>query len=72
MDKYYNLLKKEALGPDTVVPKELRIIGDTEKSLKVFRQYLYKCGEMLQWWPEIWEAARDINTEGRGLLDLNS
>jgi len=70
MERYYELLKKEALGKNTVVPRELRIYETKEEALKVFKNYIYKCGEMLQWWPEIWEAARVINMEGRGLIDI--
>ena len=70
MERYYSLLKKEALGKNTAVPRELRSYGTKKEALTVFKNYLFKCGEMLQWWPEIWEAARMINMEGRGIISL--
>ena len=70
MEKYYKLLKREALSSDSVVPRELRNYSTKEEALAVFKDYIFKCGEMLYWWPEIWEAARDINLEGRGLINL--
>ena len=70
LKKYYELLKQEALLKESLVPAELRLIGETKKALSIFKDYLFKCGEMLYWWPEIWEAARDINLEGRGLINL--
>ena len=70
MDRYYALLKKEALGSNTVVPQELRSYETKEEALTVFKNYIYRYGEMLQWWPDIWEAARDINLEGRGIINL--
>ncbi len=70
MEKYYELLKKEALSSESVVPSELRSSGTKEESLAAFQNYIFKCGEMLQWWPEIWEAARVINMERRGIIDL--
>ncbi len=71
MEKYYELLKKEALSSESVVPSELRSSGTKEESLAAFQNYIFKCGEMLQWWPEIWEAARVINQEGRGPIDID-
>ncbi len=70
MERYYSLLKKEALGKDTAVPRELRSYGTKKEALTVFKNYLFKCGEMLQWWPEIWEAAKNLNEEKKGLLDI--
>ncbi len=70
MERYYSLLENEALGKDTAVPRELRSYRTKKEALTVFKKYLFKCGEMLQWWPEIWEAAKNLNEEKKGLLDI--
>ena len=70
MERYHKLLEKEALKDDSVVPRELRVYETKEEALSVFKDYLYRCGEMIYWWPDIWEAARQLNMEGRGLLNL--
>ena len=66
---YYKLLKTEAEKGDSVVPRELRTIAAKEKALSIFKDYLNKCGEMLYWWPEIWNAAAELNKERKGILE---
>ena len=66
LKKYYKLLEKEALSSDSVIPKELRVYNDKSKAMNVFKEYLFNCGELLEWWPEIWEAAKYMNMEGQG------
>ena len=70
MEKYSRLLESEALKENSVAPRELRVYETKDKALTVFKDYLYKCGEMLYWWPEIWEAARELNIDGKGLMKL--
>ncbi len=70
MRKYCSLLKKEALSSESVVPRDLRVYQSKNEALSVYKNYLYRCGEMLQWWPEIWETARKLNIEGKGLIDF--
>ena len=72
MKKYYALLEKEALSEKSVIPRELREYDTKEEALSVFQNYLYGCGEMLFWWPEIWEAAERLNRENRGIIDLHN
>ncbi len=69
IENYYEQLNIEAVKDDSAVPRELRSFGTKEKSLSIFKNYLYKCGEMLYWWPEIWNAAAELNKGGKELLD---
>ena len=63
LKQYYKLLKKEALSKESVVPKEFRSTGDTDKDLRLFKDYIFKCGLLIEWWPEIWEASKNLNKE---------
>ena len=67
LESWSSLLKKEAEGKETLLPFEFRTNSDFNINMDIFKSYLNKCGEMLYWWPEIWEAARQINMEGRGI-----
>jgi hypothetical protein len=37
-----------------------------DEALTLGRRLTSKFGELLQWWPVIWETARKLNGEGRG------
>ena len=68
MLNYKELLIQEALSDLSVIPAELRKMENKKKALTLFQHYIKKCGEMLYWWPEIWEAARQLNMEGQGFI----
>ena len=72
MGNYCKLLEKEALSSDSIIPVEFRNFVTKKEALCIYRNYLKRCGEMLYWWPEIWETAKTLNMEGRSIINLNN
>ena len=60
-EKYIDLLQKQSAVPENAVPKELRLNYQIPKALNVYKSFFKDYGELLINWPEIWEAALEIN-----------
>ncbi|MBN2733614.1 MAG: hypothetical protein JXQ82_02000, partial [Methanomicrobiaceae archaeon] len=56
-------LENHMKDPDFFLPAELRPAGSPGKVINRLKDYIYKYGEMLKAWPEIWHAARELNHE---------
>ncbi|HET58016.1 MAG TPA: hypothetical protein ENN35_06195 [Deltaproteobacteria bacterium] len=65
--KYIHSLEHFALHGQVTVPRDL-LPGRTPEEARALGQKLIgRFGELLRWWPVIWNAARRMNEEGRGL-----
>ena len=50
------------------LPSDLRAGRSVEEARELTRRLVWQYGELLTWWPVIWETARRLNEGGEGML----
>lgn len=61
ISNFINHIEENISRPEFYVPEELCGVLNTEEAGLRFKQLLYSYGELLQWWPFIWNRAKEIN-----------
>lgn len=63
LDEYQRAFRASVVRPDYFLPIEFK--GQSlEDGFARMQQFVAQFGELLAWWPEIWEAARSMNEGG--------
>lgn len=60
-------LRAELLSPEIPVPGELSGAPDRRSAIGLLSSILNDFGVALQWWPEVWRVAREMNANGFNL-----
>ena len=67
VQRYLEAQEEESKNPVAAVPRELRTKvnepkNDKEAALTLFQSWLGQYGRLLEYWPELWETARRMNS----------
>ena len=58
---------RESLLEDHIVPDDLIQECPPDQALGVMQRLVFRFGELLEFWPDMWEAARNLKENGRTL-----
>jgi hypothetical protein len=61
---YERTFRKHVATPDFFLPAEFKGVGTTDDGFAAAQAFVRSFGEILTWWPEMWEAARRERTTG--------
>lgn len=61
-------LEEQLSAPGFPVPVELSGLPDFERVMEALSRLLEDYGRLLYVWPQLWSAAKELRTEGRGLV----
>jgi hypothetical protein len=62
--KYRDLVCQALMRPDYWIPLDLVSGRGLEETQALAQRLVYKFGQLLYWWPDMVEAARDLRTQG--------
>jgi hypothetical protein len=58
VSEYERTFRKHVASPDFFLPAEFKGVGTTDDGFAAAQAFVRSFGEILTWWPEMWEAAR--------------
>lgn len=70
-DQYQRTFRRSVMRPDYFVPIEFKT-GTVDDGFARAQKFVGQFGELLTWWPEIWEAALRMNCERRDTASVTS
>jgi len=67
VEELIDTLRRVMEGQDYVVPQDLLEDRAIDEARKLSQRLVLNFGQLLYWWPEIVEAARDLRAQGQRL-----
>src|SRR5262249_39318836 len=61
LESYANNLRDALTAKKSIIPFDLK---DSEAPLSLAQQLIYQFGELLQWWPDIVKAPKQLRSDG--------
>jgi hypothetical protein len=65
VDDYEQTFRRHVVAPDFFLPIEFKNSASLEEGFANAQAYVGRFGELLMWWPQIWEIARQANAQRR-------
>ncbi len=60
VERYIDTLRKHLMHSDSIYPRDLLSARSPEEALLLTRQQIYKFGQLLVWWPAMFENAKSL------------
>ena len=69
LEKYIEVVRESQPKPDYIIPQDLQAIcTDKDQARRLSQELVRKYGELLESWPDIVCAARELKDKGRSLI----